>query len=163
MPYKYIDKRGYKVTYLEGLKPKVPYLSSGDKYEKDKIKALLESGSVSNYTEEDLVYYTGELDRDYEQSIAWFNKDVYYVSEITLSNEYNFRNHYSAMYCQYCKDDEGNFYEVNSTYIGVYNKIVLNSGKTVYVHQVSYDPNLRDKIKNLPLFATLRFETTKNL
>mgnify|MGYP003598148328 CR=1 FL=1 len=115
MPYKYIDKRGYKVTYLEGLKPKVPYLSSGDKYEKDKIKALLESGSVSNYTEEDLVYYTGELDRDYEQSIAWFNKDVYYVSEITLSNEYNFRNHYSAMYCQYCEDGEGNFYEVNST------------------------------------------------
>lgn len=161
--YKYIDKRGYKVTYLEGLKPRVPYIASYDKYDKDKIKALLESGSVSSHTEEELVYYTGELDKDHENAIARLNRDIYYISEITLSDKYNFRNSNSILYSQYCEDSEGNFYEVKSSYIGVYNKIVLNSGKTVYVYQVSYDQSVRDKIKDLPVFATLDFKTSKNL
>ena len=69
----YVRKDGYVINYLYGVNPSIPYIPSTEKYDENKYKDIFRNFKHSNYSEEDLVCFTGETNPDYEQEILNYN------------------------------------------------------------------------------------------
>ena len=161
----YITTLGEEITYLEGLKPKDPYISFGDKYEPEKIKASLELGTTSSHKKEELVFYTGKIDSEYKTKISLKNDEIYYYTDVDVSDTYT-QNHLPRYYIREYKykDKEGNVYEIAQHTCKIFHPITLSSGKTIYAVQHSYmTDEIKAKIASLTPYNYLSYKTTKNL
>lgn len=143
----YVHKDGYVINYLYGVNPSIPYISPTEKYDENKYKDIFKNSKPSNYSEEDLVCFTGRINPDYEQEILNYNKRNRYISHIELLDKPQ------AILCyhhQYYIDDDGNIYRfTRSDSCCIYHKLVLDSGKVLYLPEFTRDfDDVLSKVKN---------------